>query len=291
MKLITGGNGFIGSNITADVKICREECDLIDYSSVLKTLQRYSPKTVIHTAAKHGSAIEMLKDHTQYVENNVLSDMNIIKACKESGVENLLMLSTITSFDPKHPSPFNEESIYGEVNEKIFGYAYSKKLCVGLCKAYQLDYGLNYKSIFLGNTYGPFGKFHDNGTVIHNLIYKFVNAKKENTDVNLFGDGKAIRNYTYVKDLNTIFDRIIENKDVKDPVIVSNNVQSSIIDIVDIIKSYLNFNNKINFDTNSVIGDQVKVVNTCNLSKIIGDFEFTNLKTGIEKTIDWHLKN
>lgn len=289
MKLITGKNGFIGSNLIADVKIGRDECDFTDYSSILQVFKKYSADTVIHTAAKHGSAIEMLKNHTEYVENNILTDINVIKACKESGVENLLMLSTITSFDPKHPSPFTEESINGEVNEKIFGYAYSKKLCAGLCKAYQLDYGLNYKAIFLGNTYGPFGKFHDNATVIHNLIYKFVKAKKENSDVNLFGDGKTIRNYTYVEDLNTIFDKVIVDKTIKNPIIVSNSVQSSILDIVDIIKSHLNFNNNIKFDNTTIVGEQIKVVDTRRLSKIIGEFYFTDLKTGIEKTIDWYI--
>ena len=100
----------------------------------------------------------MGKDHTGYIENNIICDMNIIKGpCRESGVENLLMLSTITSFDPRNPSPFTEQSINGEVNEKIFGYAYSKRSALDFCKAYQLDYGLNYKSIFLGNTYKLYG--------------------------------------------------------------------------------------------------------------------------------------
>ena len=290
MKLVTGGNGFIGSNITADAKVCRNECDLTDYRSVVQTLEKYSPTIVIHTAAKHGSAVEMLKDHTQYIENNVLSDMNIIKACREVGVENLLMLSTITSFDPNHPSPFTEESIYGEVNEKIFGYAYSKNICVGLCKAYQLDYGLNYKSIYLGNTYGPHGKFHQDGTVIHNLIYRFHKAIKENTDVLLYGNGKVFRNYLYVEDLNAIIDLILPNKEVKDPIIVSSAKQISIIDIVEVIKECLDFKNKVLFDSSTMIGDQVKVVDNTKLIDVIGDFQFTTLKEGIKKTIDWYQK-
>lgn len=291
MKLVTGGNGFIGSNITADVKVCRSECDLTDYRSVVQTLEKYSPTTVIHTAAMHGSAVEMLKGHTQYIENNVLSDMNIIKACREVGVENLLMLSTITSFDPNHPSPFTEESIYGEVNEKIFGYAYSKKICVGLCKAYQLDYGLNYKSIYLGNTYGPHGKFHQDGTVIHNLIYRFHKAIKENIDVLLYGNGKVFRNYLYVEDLNAIIDLIIPNKQVKDPIIVSSDKQISIIDIVEVIVDILDFKNKVIFDSNTIIGDQVKVVDNSKLKQVIGDFKFTTLKEGILQTINWYQKN
>tara|TARA_B100001939_G_scaffold298158_1_gene273015 strand:- start:3290 stop:4174 length:885 start_codon:yes stop_codon:yes gene_type:complete len=291
MRLVTGGDGFIGSNISADFKIGRNECDLTDYNSVIQTLKKYSPKTVIHTAAKHGSAVEMIKNHTQYIENNILVDMNIIKACKEVGVENLLMFSTITSFDPNHPSPFTEESIYGKVNEKIFGYAYSKKICVDLCKAYQLDYGLNYKSIYLGNTYGPHGKFHQDGTVIHNLIYRFHKAIKENTDVHLYGNGKVFRNYLYVEDLDEIIDLILYNRKVKDPIIVSPSKKISIIDIVEVIKNCLNFKNKVVFDLNTVIGDQVKVVDNTKLINVIGDYQFTSLEQGLEKTIHWYNRN
>jgi GDP-L-fucose synthase len=291
MKLITGANGFIGSNLSADVKLSRSDCDLTDYDSVMRSLKKYSPTTVIHTAAKHGSAIEMLKNHSHYIENNIISDLNIIKACRETGVENLLMLSTITSFDPNHSSPFTENSIHGEVNENIFGYAYSKKICVGLCKAYQLDYNLNYKSIYLGNTYGPYGKFHQDGTVIHNLIYRFYKAIQENTDVHLYGNGKVFRNYLYVNDLNYILDKIILNKEIKDPIIVSSNKSISILNIVDIIKENLDFKNNVIFDSSKVIGEQVKVVDNSKLKKIIGDFNFTDLQTGIEKTINWYRNN
>jgi len=291
MKLVTGASGFIGSNLSADIKIGRKDCDLTDYASVVEMLNKYSPETVVHAAAKHGSATEMIKDHTQYIENNVVSDMNIIKACREVGIKNLLMLSTITSFDPQCPSPFTEEAINGKVNEQIFGYAYSKKICVGLCKAYQLDYGLNYKAIFLGNTYGPYGKFHEHGTVVHNLIYRFCKAIKENADVHLYGNGKVFRNYLYIDDLNAILDLIVPNQDVKDPIIVSSEKQISIIDIVEVIKDCLDFENEVVFDSSTMVGDQVKVVDNTKLKEVIGDFKFTSLKEGIAKTIDWYQKN
>ena len=105
---------------------------------------------------------------------------------------------------------------------RYLGMHILKRFALDFVKHIKLDYGLNYKSIFLGNTYGPWGKFSDTGTVIHNLIYKFVKAKDEGTDVNLFGDGRAVRNYLYSEDLNFILDKLIENREVKDPVIVSN---------------------------------------------------------------------
>jgi GDP-L-fucose synthase len=154
-----------------------------------------------------------------------------------------------------------------------------------------MDYDLNYKSIFLGNTYGPHGKFHSNGTVIHNLIYRFFQSIQDNTDVHLYGNGKVFRNYLYVEDLNCILDKIILNKEVKDPIIVSQGSPISILEIVEIIKQITGFKNKIIFDSDKSIGNQIKLVDNTKLKEIIGDFNFTELKLGIEKTISWYEKN
>ena len=73
--------------------------------------------------------------------------------------------------------------------------------------------------------------------------------------------------------------------------IVSNDVKISILDIVKIITEYLDFPGKINYDSDRIIGDQVKVVDNTNLKNIIGDFQFTDIETGIHKTIDWYLEH
>ena len=64
MKLVTGSSGFIGSNIEADLKWDRSTCDLTDYNRVLELFDQHPIKTVVHCAARHGSALEMGKDHT-----------------------------------------------------------------------------------------------------------------------------------------------------------------------------------------------------------------------------------
>jgi GDP-L-fucose synthase len=122
------------------------------------------------------------------------------------------------------------------------------------------------------------------------LIYRFHKAIKENTDVLLYGNGKVFRNYLYVEDLNAIIDLILPNKEVKDTIIVSSAKQISIIDIVEVIKECLDFKNKVLFDSSTMIVDQVKVVDNTKLIDVIGDFQFTTLKEGIKKTIDWYQK-
>ena len=89
--------------------------------------------------------------------------------------------------------------------------------------------------------------------------------------------------------MNFIFDKILFNQEIKEPIIVSSPFQNSILDIVEIIQSHINFENKVIFDKSNNIGEQVKVVNTHKLNEVIGDFSFTDLKTGIQKTIDWYI--
>ena len=111
MKLVTGAGGFIASNLKADLKLARKDCDLTNYQEVVRFLRNSLPDTVIHCAAKHGSAVEMINNHSEYIHNNILSDLNIIKACKETGVKNLLI--DLPSID--------KEKDDGEVtNHKVF---------------------------------------------------------------------------------------------------------------------------------------------------------------------------
>lgn len=291
-KLITGSEGFIGKNINGEIRISRNICDLTRYDDVLNLLKHHQPDTVIHCAAKHGSALEMNKNHSKYLEENILIDLNIIKACKESNVRNLMMLASITSFPENCSYPLKEEDFYfGKISDRFFGYAYSKSIVPNLCKAYQLDYNLNYKSIFLGNVYGPHSKFNLNSTVIPNLIYRFVEAKKNNTDVYVYGDGTDKRNFIYVQDLNYLLDLIIINEKIKDPLIVSSDQICSIREIIDIIKDKIQFKNNVTFDVQQNIGIKDKTCDISLLKQNIGNYKFTDVTTGINNTIDWYLAN
>ena len=95
----------------------------------------------------------------------------------------------------------------------------------------------------------------------------------------------------YVRDLNFILDKIIYNSNIKEPLIVSSDSVSSIIDIVEIIKESLDFKNKVIFDEGTTIGEQIKIVNTSKLESVIGNYNFTDLKTGIQETINWYVNN
>ena len=77
--LVTGSDGFIGKNISADEQIGRN-VDFMDFESVYNAISSLSGiDRIIHCAGKHGSSIEMTKDHASYIRTNFLCDDNLLK--------------------------------------------------------------------------------------------------------------------------------------------------------------------------------------------------------------------
>ncbi len=287
--ILTGATGFIGGNLRCEYPLSRS-IDLTDYEHVLSSFSSIqSANGIIHCAAKHGSNEQMRSFHSEYISNNLISDINVLRAARASGIENVLCVSSITAIPPSKSDIFTEDDLHlGKINERIFGYAWSKKATVSICKAFQLENNLNYKAILLGNAYGPGCKFHDKAPVIANLIYQIGKAKKENMPyVSLYGDGKDVRSFVYVKDLDAIFKDILYNKNILEPAIVSSLETTTIKSLAFLIADEMRYAGDVIFSGDTNMNVQRKKVarsNVIDMSK----YSLTNLKDGIRQTISYY---
>jgi len=288
MKLcVIGNNSFIAKNLDAEVKLSREECDLLNYKQTLEALARTKPTAIINCAAKHGSFQEMTKNHVRFYEDNILMNINLLRAAHELDIDNVLLLGSISSFPFDSGENFDESDFYsGPVNEKNFGYNSSKRALVELVKSYQLDHSRNFKVVHLGNIYGPHANFHANSTLVANLIFQITEAKKLSQDLELYGDGTDIRALTFVKDLNQIFSSLIQSRDQREPVIISSQEEISIKELSEGIAEQLDFKGRITFVGPSNKSTR-KVATSSLLPKLIPDFKFTSLNQGLKKTVEW----
>lgn len=289
-SLVTGGNGFIAKNLDVDIKISRKDANLFDYNQTYDIIKKYKPNTVIHCAALHTGFIDLKNNHSDFLRHNITMDMNVIEACKEFGVENLLMISSTTSFPKNTPTPYVEEYFYnGDVDDDTYGYSFSKKVNTSLCKSYQKQYGLNYKSVILGNVYGPHNYFNEKSTVVSNLIHKCFDAKKKNKSIEVYGDGSPKRDFIFVDDLNIIFSKIIESDEL-DPVIISSGEIIDIKTLMDIIVKHLNYDGDVIWGNEKNMGVINKYCDNSKLKSILDEsFKFTSINEGIKKTCDWYV--
>lgn len=214
--LVTGGAGFIGSNLCERLLDEGHEVLCVDnyYSStkdniahllpnprfeVLRhdvTFPLYVEVDRIYHLACPASPIHYQRDPVQTTKTSVHGSINMLGLAKRTGARILLASTSEVYGDPAvHPQP---EEYWGNVN--TIGprscYDEGKRCAETLFFDYHRQHGLDIKVMRIFNTYGPRMHPHD-GRVVSNFI---VSALKGEA-LTVYGDGQQTRSFCYVDDL------------------------------------------------------------------------------------------
>ena len=76
--LITGGSGFIGSNLDGDIKLSSKDCDLKNYDETIECFREHSPEIILNCAAHHGNYQSMFKNPVEMFTQNMLININVM---------------------------------------------------------------------------------------------------------------------------------------------------------------------------------------------------------------------
>jgi GDP-L-fucose synthase len=293
MKILsTGKNGLVGSEIKADIKIGREY-DLIDNSQVDKMFETYKPTHVINCAAKVGGIGGNMNNMGQYFYENLMIGTNIIENARKHNVEKLINFSSTCIFPDKVDYPLTEDKIHlGPPHDTNYGYGYAKRMADIQIKAYNQQYGTKYFSIIPCNIYGPNDNYNiENSHVIPSLIHKAYLAKMNNTDISVWGSGKPLREFIYSKDVAKITEKLLHIYDDTKSIILSTSQEISIEELIVTICDVMKFKKNIVFDKTKTDGQLRKPSDNTYLKSIIGEYNFTPLRVGLEETIEFFIKN
>lgn len=212
MILVTGGCGFVGSNL---VKL------LVDQGHEVRVLDNLSKgrksylsgldvdiyeadirdpklcedafsdvKKVVHLAA-FGSVVESVDDPQANFDMNVVGTFNILKLCVQKKVKKMVFSSTGGALIGNANPPVDE----GSLPKPISPYGASKLCCESYCHAFAESYGLNTVCLRFANVYGPNSE-HKTG-----VINKYFEAIKKGAPLLVYGDGESSRDYIHVSDL------------------------------------------------------------------------------------------
>lgn len=292
-KLITGGSGLVGSAFNSGIKINSKQFNLTSEEETKLLFEDVRPDIVIHTAARVGGVGANIKYPATFFLENMKMNINIIECARKYGVKKLACFLSTCVFPDKVDYPLEEHKIQlGPPHDSNFAYAYAKRMAEIQIQAYNKQFGTKYFSIIPTNVYGPNDNYSlEFGHVIPMLIHKCYLAKKNNTDFEVWGSGRPLREFIYSKDLANIVDLLLERYDGTDPVIVSTSKEYSINDIVNMIIEYMEFDGKVVWLSDKPDGQYRKPSSNKRLLNIIGDYEFTPLEIGLKETIDWFVAN
>ena len=170
-------------------------------------------------------------------------------------------------------------------------YAYAKRgLLVHLKALYEKN-----KTLFTyclpANIYGPHDNFHKiNSHVVPGLIRRFSDSLEAGTtNVKIWGDGTAKRDFLYIEDCIDAM-MVLFEKRAQGIFNVASKELTSIKKLAELIKETIQYKHKIDFDTTQLTGQKQRIFNTDKILNL-GWNPKTNIEVGLKKTIDWFINN
>jgi|TARA_A100001515_G_scaffold144965_1_gene151029 GDP-L-fucose synthase len=288
--LVTGGSGLVGKHLQdilpEAVYISSKDYDLLDYKQVRVMMDDYEPSVVIHLAARVGGIVDNINYPVDYLEENVLMNTNVLKACHEFNVEKVIsILSTCIYPDVVDTYPMKEEDLFnGPPTPTNFSYGFAKRCMAAHIDAYRKQYDKKWCYLIPCNLYGEHDKYEEHHShFVSALIKKIYEA---DDSIELWGTGKPLRQFMYGGDLARVIKYMLDN-DVVDNFNVAPEWVHSINDLANIgKKACLKENLVVNYDSTKPDGQFRKDVDSSKLLSVLKDFKFTSLEEGIKKVYD-----
>tara|TARA_B100001250_G_scaffold360657_1_gene338255 strand:- start:2230 stop:3135 length:906 start_codon:yes stop_codon:yes gene_type:complete len=291
--LITGGTGLVGSSFPNGIKTSSKELDLLNYNHSYEFIKNINPDSIIHCSAMVGGLYKNMNNPAEFFDKNISMNSNILKIAKNLKIKQFIGFLSTCIFPDNLNKPFEEDDLHlGPPHNSNYGYAYAKRMFDVQVKAYNEQFGLNYFNVIPTNVYGINDNFNlESSHVIPGLIHKVYLAKKNKTDLIVWGSGIAKREFIFSEDLSKICLELLEKYNDNSPIIVSSSQEISIKDLVDLIVDISNFKGGVIFDKTKSDGQITKNTNNTKLKTILPEFQFTPIEIGLEKTINWFYNN
>ena len=214
--LVTGGAGFVGSNIVhallglgAEVAVLDDFCtghienlpvshpklDVIrgsvtDFPLVKEVIKGIT--LIIHEAARN--IIVSTRNPREDYEVNIGGTLNMLLAMRDSRVRRLVYSSSVSVYGNTRYLPINED----DTTNMLSPYSVSKYAGENYCKAFYESYGLSTTVVRYSNVYG-LRQRSDNPYC--GVVAKFFESAMAGEPVRIHGDGEQTRDYTYVEDV------------------------------------------------------------------------------------------
>lgn len=312
--LVTGGAGFIGSNVALfllargddviivdemndyydvhikenNLKILRErwpneerlmiyESDICEEDVMAKIFEREQPNWICHMAARAGVR-PSIQDPFVYIHSNIKGTTHLMELAAKHGIKNFVFASSSSVYGGSRSTFFSEEE---NVDNPVSPYAASKKACELLAYTYHHLYNLNISALRFFTVYGPRGR-------PDMAPFKFIDCVSRGVEIQQFGDGSSSRDYTYIDDIVDGIVRALDRPHKYEVFNLGKGSGTSLTEFIDLVQKHTKQDAII-----KVMPDQPgDVPYTCaDVSKahtMLGYKSKVSFDEGIRRTVQWY---
>lgn len=308
--LITGGAGFIGSNLAHtllsngnkvvvidnfnnyyDSQIKKDNiadlychadfqlynADLTDKRVLENLFQNYNFDCVVHLAGSAGVR-PSIDSPLDYVNNNIYNTVSLLECLKKSKSKKIVFASSSSVYGNLNEKFFSEKN---EVKYPISPYAASKLSCEHFIYTYAHLYGIKACCLRFFTVYGPKQR-------PDLAIHKFIEKINKSEPIQLYGDGTSSRDYTYIDDIiSGILAAVKYDQSLYEIINIGSGRPITLLEMINTIENALHKKAVIQF-VEKQMGD---VERTCaDISKaetLLGYQPKTSFQQGIENYVAW----
>ncbi len=308
--LVTGGAGFIGSNLVRYIldkghdpvvldnfatgkrenmddfvdRVTFIEGDIRCRETMDKAVDGCT--AVFHEAAL-GSVPRSVKDPVTSHDVNVNGTVNVLEAARAAGVKRIAFAASSSAYGDQKESPKHEAM----PPMPISPYAASKLSCEGYMQAYAAAYGMETVSLRYFNVFGP---FQDPNGAYAAVIPAFVSRLLKGEAPLVHGDGEQSRDFCFIENVchaNWLAVNAPAENCMGRPINIACHYATSLNQILDKLSQLLG--KEVNAEYGPVRAGDVKhsLADISLAKELIGYEPQVYFEEGLEKAIDWYREN
>ena len=303
--VITGGAGFIGSNLAkamlatgrySEVRVVDDlstgyaanldgvdvvftEGSILDYETLVQVVDGVD--SIVHLAAIPSVPRSVANPRASH-NANATGTLNVLEAAREKGVEHVVVASSSSVYGSNPTLPKNED----DWTRPLSPYAVSKLATEGYAIAYQASYGMRTLLFRFFNVYGP-GQAA--GHAYAAVIPKFIDAALNGQPLEIHGDGKQSRDFTFVADVCAVIMSAVERKLAHPgPVNLAFNTNTTLLELIAEMEAQLGQDVAKEF-TDPRVGDvRASQADAVLLRELFPDVTPRPLTEGLAATLEWY---
>jgi GDP-L-fucose synthase len=273
--------------------ITRAEVDLRDAAATRIVIDEIKPDVIVHAAARVGGIAANMADPTGYLLDNLLIDTSVLSVAIARRVPELLYIGSSCMYPKDYRQPLVESDVLAAPLEPTNeGYALAKISGSRLCQSASEQYGLAFRTIVPSNLYGPHDDFSlDRGHLVAAAIAKTHAAKVSGSPhVDVWGDGMARREFTYVKDLSRWITGVLGGLVSLPPLLnVGCGYDRSVREFYELARDVVGYDGDFRFDISRPAGMHQKLMDST-LARSFGWAPETTLVTGMSEAYSHYLR-
>jgi len=302
--LVTGGAGFIGSNLVDHINkfspntrvtvfddlssgleenlvdsrcVFRKE-SILDYEALVEASVQVD--AIVHLAAI-GSVPRSIANPRPTHDANTTGTLNVLEAARENKVNYVVVASSSSVYGANPSLPKTE----WDWTRPLSPYAASKLFTEASTLAYGFSYGMKTLALRFFNVYGPRQRAdHDYAAVIP----RFIDAAMAGRPIQINGDGLQSRDFTFVDSVcETLWEACLRQVSHPHPVNLAFGTNTTLLELLGVISPHFNQPLKVNHEPPRVGDVRASQADPTLLSQLFPDLEPIKIEKGVSRTIEW----